>query len=92
MEYGNLVFIRGQKHNEKPHQPPETQEDAMKGKIVVRKTPNCRHLYRATMKGFGNYGWGNTPEEARTKFYEMIEKHGEKQILGTYERPPGQST
>ena len=57
---------------------------ASKMKLVVRKTPNCRHLYRATMKGFGTYGWGNTPEEARAKFRENLSKSGEKQKLGEY--------
>lgn len=39
-------------------------------KPVVRKTPNGRHLYRATLKGYGCYGWGNTPDEARAKLAE----------------------
>lgn len=36
-----------------------------KQKIRVRKTPYGRHLYTATIKGIGTYGWGNTPAEAR---------------------------
>lgn len=60
----------------------------MQGKIVVRKTPNCRHLYRATMKGFGTYGWGDTPEEARSKFRDNVAKSGEAQNLGTYDPQP----
>ena len=57
----------------------------MQGKIVVRKTPNCRHLYTATMRGFATYGWGNSPEEARIKFRENVAKSGETQNLGSYE-------
>lgn len=40
--------------------------------IRVRKTPNCWHLYRATAKGHGPYGWGNTPSEARAKLIQNI--------------------
>lgn len=36
-------------------------------KARVRKTPNGRHLYTATYRGVGTYGWGNTPDEARAK-------------------------
>lgn len=43
----------------------------MDAKLVVRKTPNCRHMYRATMKNEGAYGYGNTPDAARAKFYEL---------------------
>lgn len=52
-------------------------------KPAVRKTPNGRHLYTATLKGYGTYGWGNTPDEARAKLAEMIAKFGEQQKLGT---------
>lgn len=41
-------------------------------KINTRKTPNGRHLYRATCKGYGRYGWGNTPQEAREKMAEQM--------------------
>ena len=40
--------------------------------IVTRKTPNGRHLYRATCKGYGCYGWGDTPAAARAKLAENI--------------------
>lgn len=43
-----------------------------KPKIITRKTPNCRHLYRATCSGYGAYGWGNTPQEARDKLAENM--------------------
>ena len=39
--------------------------NAIVGKIRVRKTPNGLHMYVATMKGKGTYGWGNTAKEAR---------------------------
>lgn len=41
--------------------------------IRIRKTPNGRHLYAATMRGQGAYGWGNTPAEARAKLAENLE-------------------
>lgn len=50
----------------------------------ARKTPNGRHLYYATLKGYGTYGWGNTPDEARAKLAENIAKSGEKPSYGTY--------
>jgi ribosomal protein L40E len=40
--------------------------------ITTRRTPNGRHLYRATQKGQGSYGWGNTPTEARAKLAQQI--------------------
>lgn len=40
--------------------------------IRVKKTPNCWHPYRATAKGFGTYGWGNTSAEAREKLLANI--------------------
>jgi len=47
----------------------------MDKKIRVRKTPNSRwHLYKATVTGYGCYGWGNTPAEARAKMIEGMEK------------------
>ena len=53
---------------------------------VVRKTPHGRHLYRATLKGYGTYGWGNTPDEARAKLAAMIAISGEKRAVARYER------
>jgi hypothetical protein len=53
---------------------------SLKGKPTVRKTPNCLHAYRATLRGFGTYGWGNTPDEARSKLAANITKSGEKQL------------
>lgn len=50
----------------------------------VKKTPNCRHLYTATLKGFGTYGWGNTPDEARAKLAEMIARTGETRAIPRY--------
>jgi len=44
----------------------------MRAKVNVRWTPNCRHPYTATIKGRGEYGWGNTPAEARAKLAEQI--------------------
>lgn len=41
-------------------------------KITTRKTPNGRHLYKATCKGYGCYGWGNTPADARAKLAENM--------------------
>lgn len=46
--------------------------------IRVRRTPNCRHLYRATAKGFGCYGWGNTPTEARERLARNMEEELEE--------------
>lgn len=46
---------------------------AKAAKIVVRKTPNCLHLYTARIvRGSGVYGFGNTPAEARAKLAELI--------------------
>lgn len=45
-------------------------------KIRVRKTPRGRHLYYATMRAVGPYGWGDTPDEARAKLAEMLTKFG----------------
>ena len=65
----------------------ETDADMPKPiKPRVRKTPNGRHPYYATLKGYGTYGWGNTPDEARSKLAENIEKSGEQQKLGQYVR------
>jgi hypothetical protein len=50
----------------------------------VRRTPNCRYPYTATLKGYATYGWGNTPDEARAKLAEMIKKTGETPIHPTY--------
>lgn len=50
----------------------------------IRKTPHGRHAYTATVKGFGTYGWGDTPDAARAKLAEMIEKSGEQQTVGEY--------
>lgn len=50
----------------------------------VRKTPRGRHHYTATLKGYGTYGWGNTPAEAVAKLLDMIEKSGERPIYGRY--------
>lgn len=44
-----------------------------KNKIRVKKTPNCRHPYTATMVGEPTYDWGNTPQEARTKLLQNLE-------------------
>jgi len=46
----------------------------MRDKITTRRTPNGLHLYRATMRGQGPYGWGNTPQEARAKLHENLAK------------------
>jgi hypothetical protein len=46
-----------------------------KTKIRVRKTPNCAHAYKATVSGIGFYGWGNTPQAAREKLIEQVERH-----------------
>ena len=43
-----------------------------KQQIRVRKTPNCAHPYTATIKGYGGYGWGNTPDEARASLRARI--------------------
>jgi len=43
----------------------------------VRKTPYGRHLYTATLRGHGTYGWGDTPAAARAKLAEMLKKSGE---------------
>lgn len=40
--------------------------------IVICKTPNGRHRYRATCKGYGCFGWGNTPAEARAMLAENM--------------------
>jgi hypothetical protein len=40
-------------------------------KVRIKKTPNCRHLYMATVTREAAYGWGNSPTEARDKFYEV---------------------
>lgn len=50
----------------------------------VRKTPNGRHLYTATLKGYATYGWGNTPQEARARLAEMIAKSGEIRAVPRY--------
>jgi len=51
-------------------------------KIITRKTPNCMHLYRATCKGYGCYGWGNTPNEAREKLKEnMLSEEADRLLL-----------
>jgi hypothetical protein len=50
----------------------------------VRKTPNGRHLYSATLKGYATYGWGNTPDEARAKLREMLVKYDEVRVDPTY--------
>jgi hypothetical protein len=50
----------------------------------IKKTPNCRHLYTARLKGYGTYGWGNTPDEARAKLAEMIAQSGEKPAVARY--------
>lgn len=42
--------------------------------IRVKKTPGCWHPYRATAKGHGPYGWGNTAAEARAKLIDNIRK------------------
>lgn len=43
-------------------------------KIRVRKTPYGLHLYVATIKGVGTYGWGNTPAEARECLQRNLQK------------------
>lgn len=53
-------------------------------KVRVRKTPNGRHLYCATIKGYATYGWGNTPDDARAKLQEMLTKYGEVPVKPTY--------
>lgn len=55
----------------------------------VRKTPNGRHMYTATLKGYATYGWGNTPDEARAKLAHMIAQSGEKPIVGRYMKRAG---
>lgn len=40
--------------------------------VRVRKTPNALHLYIATMRGQGTYGWGNSPAEARAKLADNL--------------------
>ena len=40
----------------------------------VRHTPNALHAYRATLKGRGVYGWGDTPAMARDCLRRML-KH-----------------
>jgi hypothetical protein len=57
----------------------------------IRKTPNCRHLYAATLKGFAVYGWGNTPAEARTKLIELIANTGATKAVGRYTWPDNRS-
>ncbi len=52
----------------------------------VRRTPHGKHLYRATLKGYATYGWGNTPDEARTKLAAMIAISGEKRAVAKYAR------
>jgi hypothetical protein len=42
--------------------------------VRIKKTPFGWHLYRATMKGCGTYGWGNTPDAARAKLAEQLQR------------------
>lgn len=44
-----------------------TEAEKLVAKCRTKKTPRGRHLYYATVKGFGQYGWGNTPKDARAK-------------------------
>ena len=41
-------------------------------KIRVKKTPYGLHLYTASIKESGWYGFGDTPEAARSKLLELI--------------------
>lgn len=43
-------------------------------KIRVRKTPYGLHLYVATVKGVGTYGWGDTPTKARACLLRNLQK------------------
>lgn len=49
-------------------------------KIRTRKTPNCINPYTATLKGFGEYGWGKTSAEAREKLISLLSKRDDVQI------------
>ena len=49
----------------------------MAEKVRTRKTPNGRHLYTATCGGYGCYGWGDTPAEARSKLAENMTQEDE---------------
>ena len=54
----------------------------------VRKTPNGRHLYTATLKGHGTYGWGNTPDEARAKLAENLERVRQEKLSEAHRLSP----
>jgi hypothetical protein len=41
-------------------------------KVRIKKTPNGRHLYTATMLAVGTYGFGNTPDEARASLARQL--------------------
>lgn len=45
-----------------------------KQKIRVRKTPHGLHPYVATIKGEVQYGWGNTPKEARECLMQRLSR------------------
>lgn len=65
----------------------EAAEDILCGKIDkprVRRTPNGRHHYTATLKGYPTHGWGNTPDEARAKLAENIERFAVKPAIGKF--------
>lgn len=46
----------------------------MKAKIRTRHTPDGLHPYRATIKGVGTYGWGQTPKEARERLASSLQR------------------
>lgn len=46
-------------------------------KARVRKTPYGLHLYTATIKGEGTYGFGNTPAEARASLERQLAERAE---------------
>ena len=45
-------------------------------KIKIRHTPNAIHPYIATAKGRGEYGWGNTREDAKKCLLKQLHANG----------------
>ncbi len=57
-------------------------------KIRIKKTPNGRHPYTATMKGVGTYGWGNNPAEARASLLRQLRETGQLRTMLSFPGDP----
>jgi hypothetical protein len=75
------IQTENMKQNTNMNNSAKTNQRAAQGQNVrVRKTPNCAHLYTATIKGQGTYGFGDTPDEARQSLTNQLEHSASQNV------------